>query len=114
MYYLLLYDVVENYVEKRKPLREAHLELAKKARARGELVLAGAFTDPVDGAELLEDLIPRLRAYLATDEHSPVALALWTLHAHAHDAAAISPLLALVSAGLAIARKRRLSAPGSQ
>ena len=53
MYYLLLYDVVENYVEKRKPLREAHLDCAQKALARGELVLAGAFTDPVDGAALV-------------------------------------------------------------
>jgi len=53
MYYLLLYDVVENYVEKRMPLREAHLECAQKALARGELVLAGAFTDPVDGAALV-------------------------------------------------------------
>jgi uncharacterized protein YciI len=53
MYYLLLYDVVENYVERRKPHREAHLELAKGAVARGELVLAGAFTDPVDGAALV-------------------------------------------------------------
>jgi uncharacterized protein YciI len=53
MYYLLLYDVVENYVEKRKPLREAHLDCAMKALARGELVLAGAFADPVDGAALL-------------------------------------------------------------
>jgi uncharacterized protein YciI len=49
MYYLLLYDVVENYVERRNPHREAHLELAKGAVARGELVLAGAFADPVDG-----------------------------------------------------------------
>lgn len=53
MYYLLLYDVVENYVEKRKPLREAHLDHAREALARGELVLAGAFTDPVDGAALV-------------------------------------------------------------
>ena len=53
MYYLLLYDVVENYVERRKPHREAHLELAKSAVARGELVLAGAFADPVDGAALV-------------------------------------------------------------
>ena len=53
MYYLLLYDVIENYVEKRKPWREAHLECAKKALARGELLLAGAFADPVDGAALL-------------------------------------------------------------
>jgi uncharacterized protein YciI len=53
MYYLLLYDVVEDYVEKRKPHREAHLECAKKAIARGELVMGGAFSDPVDGAALL-------------------------------------------------------------
>jgi len=53
MYYLLLYDVVENYVEKRTPWREAHLEAAKKALARGELVLGGAFTDPADGAALV-------------------------------------------------------------
>ena len=53
MYYLLLYDLVDDYVEKRKPLRAAHLEAAQKARARGELLLAGAFSDPVDGAALL-------------------------------------------------------------
>ncbi len=53
MYYLLLYDVVEGYVEKRRAYREAHLELAKKAFSRGELVLAGAFADPVDGAALV-------------------------------------------------------------
>jgi uncharacterized protein len=53
MYYLLLYDVVENYVERRKPLRGAHLERAKEALARGELVLGGAFADPVDGAALV-------------------------------------------------------------
>ena len=53
MYYLLLYDVVDDYVEKRKPLRKAHLDCAQKALARGELVLAGAFTDPVDGAALV-------------------------------------------------------------
>jgi uncharacterized protein YciI len=60
MYYLLLYDVVEHYVEKRKPLREAHLDCARKALARGELVLGGAFTDPVDGAALVfkgEDVV---------------------------------------------------------
>ncbi len=53
MYYLLLYDVVDNYVERRQPLRELHLESAKKALARGELVLGGAFADPVDGAALV-------------------------------------------------------------
>ena len=53
MYYLLLYDVVADYLEKRAPLREGHLALAREAFARGELVLGGAFTDPVDGAALV-------------------------------------------------------------
>ena len=53
MYYLLLYDVVENYVERRKLFREEHLGLAREAVERGELVLGGALADPVDGAVLL-------------------------------------------------------------
>jgi len=50
---MLLYDVVPDYLERRVPLREAHLKLAKDAHARGELLLAGAFADPVDGAALV-------------------------------------------------------------
>jgi uncharacterized protein YciI len=53
MYYLLLYNVVEDYVRRRAPLRDAHLKLAKEAHERGELLLAGAFDDPVDGAALV-------------------------------------------------------------
>lgn len=53
MYYLLLYDYVENAVERRAPFREAHLALAREALGRGELVMGGAFADPVDGALLL-------------------------------------------------------------
>ena len=53
MHYLLFYDVVEDYVERRKPLREAHLAYAREAVARGDLLLGGAFADPVDGAVLL-------------------------------------------------------------
>ena len=50
MHYLLLYDYVENAVERRAPYREEHLRLARGAHERGELVMAGAFADPVDGA----------------------------------------------------------------
>jgi uncharacterized protein YciI len=53
MYYLLLYEVVDDYPARRAPLREAHLRLARQAVERGELVLAGAFEDPVDGAALV-------------------------------------------------------------
>ena len=50
MKYLLFYDYIEGIVEKRAPLREGHLGLAQGYLERGELLLAGAFTDPVDGA----------------------------------------------------------------
>jgi uncharacterized protein YciI len=53
MYYLLLYDVVDDYIERRAAFREAHLAKAREAHARGELLMAGAFADPVDGAALL-------------------------------------------------------------
>jgi uncharacterized protein YciI len=53
MHYLLFYDVVPDYVERRAALRTEHLALARAACARGELVLAGALADPVDGAVLL-------------------------------------------------------------
>jgi len=50
MHYLLFYDVVPEYVERRKAYRGEHLRLAWAACDRGELLLAGALADPVDGA----------------------------------------------------------------
>jgi uncharacterized protein len=52
-YYALLYELVEDMVTRRVPLREEHLRLARKARERGELVLAGALAEPVDCALLV-------------------------------------------------------------
>jgi uncharacterized protein YciI len=53
MHYLLFYDVVDGYTEKRVPFRAAHLAHARQAVARGELVLGGALANPADGALLL-------------------------------------------------------------
>jgi uncharacterized protein YciI len=53
MHYLLFYEVVADYVERRQPLRAEHLALGRAAHARGELVLGGALADPTDGAVLL-------------------------------------------------------------
>ncbi|TYO98669.1 hypothetical protein EDC39_10529 [Geothermobacter ehrlichii] len=53
MYFLLFYDYVENVVERRAPYREEHLALAREFLDRGELVLGGAYADPVDGAALV-------------------------------------------------------------
>jgi uncharacterized protein len=52
MHYLLFYTYVPDVLEKRPAFRGAHLAHARAAQARGELVLAGAFADPVDGAAL--------------------------------------------------------------
>jgi uncharacterized protein YciI len=53
MHYLLFYDVVDGYTERRAEFRAAHLVHARAAVARGELVLAGALANPADGAVLL-------------------------------------------------------------
>ncbi|WEY40354.1 MULTISPECIES: YciI-like protein [Paraburkholderia] len=53
MHYLLMYDVAPDYLQRRGEYRAAHLALAWAAAERGELLLAGALTDPVDGAVLL-------------------------------------------------------------
>jgi uncharacterized protein len=53
MHYLLFYEVGEDYMERRAQFRDAHLQKAWAASKRGELVLAGALANPVDGAVLL-------------------------------------------------------------
>ena len=53
MHYLLFYDVVDDYAERRQDFRSAHLRHARLAVDRGDLVLGGALADPVDGAVLL-------------------------------------------------------------
>jgi uncharacterized protein len=53
MYYLLFYDVVDHFAERRTPYRDAHLKLARAAADKGELLLGGALADPLDGAALV-------------------------------------------------------------
>jgi uncharacterized protein YciI len=53
MFWMLIYDLVDDYLERRAALRSEHLELARAAHARGELVLAGALADPTDQAFLV-------------------------------------------------------------
>ena len=52
-YYALFYDVVDDFVARRVPYRDEHLRLAREAHQRGELVLAGALSDPADRALLI-------------------------------------------------------------
>ena len=53
MHYLLMYDLADDYLERRGEFRAVHVKLAWEAAARGELQLAGALEEPVDLAVLL-------------------------------------------------------------
>ena len=53
MHYLLFYDVVDDYITRRVPLRSAHLDHAQSFVERGELILGGALAEPADAAILL-------------------------------------------------------------
>ncbi|NLP64188.1 YciI-like protein [Paraburkholderia sacchari] len=53
MHYLLMYELVDDYLERRAEHRNEHLALAWAAAERGELLLAGAVAEPVDEALLL-------------------------------------------------------------
>jgi uncharacterized protein YciI len=52
-YFALFYEVVDDFVARRAPFRDEHLSFAREAHLRGELVLAGALAEPVDGALLI-------------------------------------------------------------
>ena len=53
MRWVLIYDLVDDYLDRRATVRAEHLGLARAARERGELLLAGALADPYDRALLV-------------------------------------------------------------
>jgi hypothetical protein len=71
MYWILFYDYVDDYMERRTPIRPEHFGLANEFRDRGELVIAGAFADPADGAALVfkADSRDTVEAFIARDPY---------------------------------------------
>jgi putative DNA primase/helicase len=53
--------------------------------------------EPVDGAALLSDIRAVILRFCVLPDHSDVLVTAWVLHAWAHDAADISPILAAIS-----------------
>jgi uncharacterized protein len=53
LHFLLIYDYVPDYLERRGEFRKSHLAYANAAVERGELVLGGALADPPDKAVIL-------------------------------------------------------------
>ncbi len=50
---MLIYELADDYLERRAALRDEHLGLARDAHERSQLVLAGALADPYDRALLV-------------------------------------------------------------
>jgi uncharacterized protein YciI len=86
MHYPLFYDVSPDYIERRAEFRAEHFLLARQAQARGELILAGALADPVEGAVLLfkgesVDVVKRFVAadpYVRNSQVTSWRVPLWT------------------------------------
>jgi uncharacterized protein YciI len=53
MHYIVFYDVVDDYVQRRGQFREAHIALVRQAYERGELILGGALAEPADMAVIV-------------------------------------------------------------
>ena len=71
MYYMLLYDYVEDVGDKRAPYRAAHLDLLEGLVRQGEVVMGGAWTDPLDGAAIVFKAQDRsaVEAFVRTDPY---------------------------------------------
>ena len=85
MHYLLFYEFVPDYLQRRPQYRTEHLDLAWKAQGRGELVLAGAYADPADGAALLfqGDSPEVAQRFAATDPYVRAGLVVrWHVRAY--------------------------------
>jgi uncharacterized protein len=52
-HFLLFYEGAPDYLERRPQFRDAHLAYAWTAVERGDIIVAGALADPVDGAVLM-------------------------------------------------------------
>lgn len=66
MHFLLFYEFVPEYLQRRTAHRAEHLRMAWEAHERGELILGGALAEPADGAVLLfqgaDDRVARMFA----------------------------------------------------
>lgn len=82
-YFLLFYEVVENFAERRVPFRAKHLAYVDAAYERGDLLLAGAYGDPPGAAALLFRVrtSDEVRAFAEADPYVTNGLVLhWTMH----------------------------------
>lgn len=71
MYYILFYSYGTDAAELRAPHRPQHLLLLESYRERGEVVMAGAFSNPMDGAAIVFEVpeVTAIHAFIAADPY---------------------------------------------
>lgn len=72
MHYLLFYEKAADYAEREGAVRAAHLAHVRAAVSRGELMLGGPLTDPLDGAQVLlfrADSVAAAESFAAADPY---------------------------------------------
>ena len=69
MHYVLFYEVVDDYVERRGAFRAEHLSLARAALDQGDLLAGGALAEPADGAMLVFRVAGAAEAFAAADPY---------------------------------------------
>jgi uncharacterized protein YciI/heme-degrading monooxygenase HmoA len=117
-HFLLFYDVVKDHVVRRDAFRDAHLEKAWASHHRGELQLAGALADPMDGAVLLfrgetaavAESFAREDPYVVNGLVTHWRVREWTTVAGASAMSPVAPKLAATPADTVIHRTWRARA----
>lgn len=88
--------VLDAEVEKRRKAGAGNDNPDRQGRAI-DLPEPEPWPEPVDGAELLDDIVAAVRRFVILPGGGAEAIALWAVHAHAIYAAHFSPLLAFSS-----------------
>jgi len=97
-------EVVAKRLSVRLPVLDDLVALAKQNTTALSLPAStpaartAPWPDPVNGAQLLDDLTAAIRRYVVLEEGAAEATALWIVHTYCFDAFAITPRLAITSA----------------
>jgi len=67
--FALHYTYVDDILEKRDAFRENHIALARRMKASGDLIMGGAYADPVDGALVLFNSLSAAEKFVAEDPY---------------------------------------------
>lgn len=71
MYFILFHSYGPDAAERRAPHRAQHLALLQSLRERGQVVMAGAYANPLDGAAIIFDVEEpaTVHAFVASDSY---------------------------------------------